>query len=274
MRGADRRKPSKKVVTSSTGSAAEGVAGFVSLREAEHVRTCIRTGAFPHLPVGGSGSHVHCSHSLAGAAIQRFAANRREVNELALTSKLQSPGRLTPPGTSPGPVRRAAPTSRTPASSGILGDSCHRAADFPRCRHPRLKPSFVIGDRTPPFQRIARLLRPIGADVPLIQLRNHDFDRFVTKLHFLYTPTLQDTAPRLETLRGATMREVFFGVPVVHTLLRWLRSGDPQQTAGGEHLGAEFDRETDNPSDAAVSPASARRAGSAHCDSPSLDTSA
>ena len=140
--------------------------------------------------------------------------------------------------------------------------------------HPHLKPSFVIGDRTPPFHQSVHRLPPVGADLPLIQLRNHDFDHCLTKLHFLYTPTLQETAPRLETMRDAIMREVFFGVPVVHTLWRGLRSGEPQQTAGGERLGAEFDRETDNPSDAAVSPASARRAGSAHCDSPALDTSA
>ena len=54
--------------------------------------------------------------------------------------------------------------------------------------HPHLKPFHVIGDRTGAFQQIARQLRPIGADLPLIQLRNHDFYPFVTKLHFLYTP--------------------------------------------------------------------------------------
>ncbi len=174
MRGADRRKPSRRVATSSDGSAAAHTVkrretlriltrmsirpscgpGFASPREAEHVRTCIRTGAFPHLPVGGYGSPVRCSHSLAGAAIQRFAANRREVNELALTSKLQPPGRLIPPGTAPGPVRRPSQRNAPPPQAHfwaafVIGPSIFSGVDTP-ASSPPLSSETELG----PFNRL------------------------------------------------------------------------------------------------------------------------
>ncbi len=129
MREAGRRKPSKRAATSSNGSAAAHTA-----KRRETLRILTRMSIRPSCgercprlrkPSGGgacshphtdrcisapargrSRSHAHCSHSLAGAAVQRSAAARREVNELALTSKLQSPGRLTPPETALGLVRR------------------------------------------------------------------------------------------------------------------------------------------------------------------------
>ena len=170
MKKADRRKPSKRVATSSNGSAA---AHTVKRREALRILTrmsvrpscggrCPRLGKPSlHCPMGGSGSPVRCSHSLAGAAVQRSAAVRREVNELALTSKLQSPGRLIPPGTAPGPV--------------------------PTVTHPRLKRDFgrlLSSDRrfspvqTPPPQASFCHWRPNSALSPKCSLLTSNRGRF------------------------------------------------------------------------------------------------
>ena len=47
-------------------------------------------------PMGGYAERFVCSHSFAESAIRRIAANRREVNELALKSNLRSARRLLP----------------------------------------------------------------------------------------------------------------------------------------------------------------------------------
>ena len=214
MRGADRRKTSKKVATSSNGAAA---AHTVERRETLLVLTRMsirpsRGGRCPRLrkpSEGGACSDPHTDRCISAPARGRFRIARPL---LTLSCRRCDPTVSSSPegGKRVGadieaPVTWAAhpagnrtrsrpvsvPTSRTPASSGIFGDSCHRTVDFLRCRHPRLKPFHVIGDRTPPFHQIARHSPPVEADLPLIQLRNHDFDHFVTKLRFLYTP---DTA--------------------------------------------------------------------------------
>ncbi len=160
--------------------------------------------------MGGSGSHIRCSHSLAECcgplkrasvlSLPSFhASSFRRSKSLMWYTFSKSPPSSTPcwvvlidssflTGNSFRLRNLSRPASRTPTSSGLLGRFCHRAAEFARVTYPHLKPLFVIGDRNPPFHQIAHRSRPVERVLPLIQLRNHDFDQSVTKLHFLYTP--------------------------------------------------------------------------------------
>ena len=121
-----------------------------------------------------------------------FSTSPLSWTPCSVVSSTLRPSRETRPGFGIHPDTRllsgSRPASRTPTSSALFGEFCHRAADLGRVMHPRLKPPFVIDDRIPPFHQIAHRSRPIGGVLPLIQLRNHGSGHFVTKVHFLYTP--------------------------------------------------------------------------------------
>ena len=78
--------------------------------------------AFVRRAMRGLISSFICSHFLATAANRRLAANRREVNELALRSNLRSVGRLLPLATAPLlPALAAIPSSGTALSQKPFG---------------------------------------------------------------------------------------------------------------------------------------------------------